>query len=109
MPRTHGRGADIRWGSARSGKRVATCHTAGSRDEESRYTSRMVHRIETEADIAAGLAALTAADPRLAALTRIAGPVPLRRRPGGFAGLASIVVSQQLSTMSAAAIWGRLS
>jgi DNA-3-methyladenine glycosylase II len=69
----------------------------------------MSHRIDTEADIAAGLAALTAADPRLVALAAMAGPLPLRRRPGGFAGLASIVVSQQLSTMSAAAIWTRLS
>jgi DNA-3-methyladenine glycosylase II len=32
----------------------------------------------------------------------------LRKRAGGFAGLASIVVSQQLSTASAKAIWGRL-
>lgn len=69
----------------------------------------MFHRIETEADIAAGLTALTAADPRLARLMQLAGPVPLRRRPGGFAGLAAIVVSQQLSTASAAAIWARLS
>src|SRR5262245_25568779 len=69
----------------------------------------MPHRIDTDADIAAGLAALTAADPRFARLAEIAGPLPLRRRPGGFAGLAAIVVSQQLSTASAAAIWGRLS
>jgi DNA-3-methyladenine glycosylase II len=66
------------------------------------------HRIETEADVAAGLDALLAADPRLHALAAIAGAVPLRRRPGGFEGLARIVVSQQLSTASAAAIWGRL-
>jgi DNA-3-methyladenine glycosylase II len=65
-------------------------------------------RIDTEADIAAGLAALLAGDPRLADVAAVAGPVPLRRRPGGFAGLAGIVVSQQLSTASASAIWGRL-
>jgi DNA-3-methyladenine glycosylase II len=65
-------------------------------------------RIDTEADIAAGLDALLAADPRLKAVSAIAGAVPLRRRPGGFAGLAGIVVSQQLSTASAGAIWGRL-
>jgi DNA-3-methyladenine glycosylase II len=65
-------------------------------------------RIDTEADIAAGLAALLAADPRLVAVAAQAGPLPLRRRAGGFAGLASIVVSQQLSTASAGAIWGRL-
>jgi DNA-3-methyladenine glycosylase II len=66
------------------------------------------HRIETEADVATGLDALLAADPRLRTLAAIAGTLPLRRRPGGFGGLARIVVSQQLSTASAGAIWGRL-
>ena len=65
-------------------------------------------RIDTDADIAAGLAALLEADPRLVAVAAEAGPLPLRRRAGGFSGLASIVVSQQLSTASASAIWGRL-
>ena len=37
-----------------------------------------------------------------------AGRPPLRRRSDGFAGLAAIIVSQQLSTASANAIWGRL-
>lgn len=68
----------------------------------------MHRRIDTEADIAAGLDALIAADPRLAEMAAVAGPLPLRRRPGGFAGIAGIVVSQQLSTASASAIWGRL-
>src|ERR1700757_4339341 len=67
-----------------------------------------VCRIDTEADIAAGLDALLAADSRLKQVAAVAGAVPLRRRPGGFSGLASIVVSQQLSTASAGAIWGRL-
>jgi DNA-3-methyladenine glycosylase II len=65
-------------------------------------------RIDTEADIATGLAALLSADPRLVAVAAQAGPLPLRRRAGGFPGLASIMVSQQLSTASASAIWGRL-
>jgi DNA-3-methyladenine glycosylase II len=69
----------------------------------------MLPRIDTEADLAIGLAALLAADPRFAEIVAIAGPPPLRRRPDGFAGLAAIIVSQQLSTASAAAIWGRLS
>ena len=37
-----------------------------------------------------------------------AGQPPLRRREGGFAGLAQIIVGQQVSTASAAAIHGRL-
>jgi DNA-3-methyladenine glycosylase II len=69
---------------------------------------RMPHRIDTEADIAAALEVLLSADPRLAEVAALAGPLPLRRRPGGFAGIAGIVVSQQLSTASASAIWGRL-
>jgi DNA-3-methyladenine glycosylase II len=68
----------------------------------------MSHFIHTEADLEAATAALIAADRRLAAAHALAGPLPLRRRPGGFEGLASIVVSQQLSTASAAAILGRL-
>lgn len=68
----------------------------------------MTTHIHTEADLEAALAALTLADPRFAALVERAGRPPLRRRPGGFAGLAATIVSQQLSTASAAAIWGRL-
>lgn len=65
-------------------------------------------RIDTEADLARGIAELLKLDPRLADLLAVAGPLPLRRRPGGFAGLVSIVCSQQLSTASASAIWKRL-
>lgn len=65
-------------------------------------------RIDTEADIDAGLAHLLAADPRLAAVLAAGGRPPLRRRPGGFAGLAATVLGQQLSTASAAAIGARL-
>jgi DNA-3-methyladenine glycosylase II len=67
-----------------------------------------ISRIDTDADVAAGLAALVAADPRLAEVAAAAGALQLRRRPGGYAGIARIVVSQQLSTASAAAIWERL-
>jgi DNA-3-methyladenine glycosylase II len=68
----------------------------------------MEHRIHTEADLDAALASLVKADPRLGEALALGGRPPLRRRPDGFAGLASIVVSQQLSTASAKAIWGRL-
>ena len=52
--------------------------------------------------------ALLAADPRLVSVAEIAGPLPLRRREGGFEGLASIVTAQQISDSAAASIWGRL-
>jgi DNA-3-methyladenine glycosylase II len=64
--------------------------------------------IHTDADLSAALRALLAGDPRWQAVAEIAGPVPLRRRPGGLEGLVRIVMAQQLSTASAEAIWGRL-
>jgi DNA-3-methyladenine glycosylase II len=63
--------------------------------------------IECEADLAEGVAALSR-DPRWAEVARIAGPFPLRRRRGGFEGLASIIVAQQVSVASARAIWRRV-
>src|SRR5262249_38365257 len=69
----------------------------------------MIPRIDTEADLAAGLRALLAADPRLAPIAQIAGPLPLRRRAGGVARPLSLFMSPPLSTPRAAAIWGRLS
>jgi DNA-3-methyladenine glycosylase II len=64
--------------------------------------------IHTEADLDHAIARLVDADPRFGIALSRAGRPPLRRRPDGFAGLASIVVSQQLSTASARAIWTRL-
>jgi DNA-3-methyladenine glycosylase II len=58
-------------------------------------------------DIAAGLAHLAKADERLKAVIETAGEVGLRQRPAGFAGLARIIVGQQLSVASASAIWAR--
>ena len=52
---------------------------------------------------------LRAKDPELVErLIKVGGATPLRRREAGFAGLATIIVSQQVSTASAAAIFGRL-
>jgi DNA-3-methyladenine glycosylase II len=68
----------------------------------------MTRFIHTEADLDRAIAALVKTDARFAQALRLAGRPPLRRRPDGFAGLAQIVVSQQLSTASAGAIWGRL-
>ena len=53
--------------------------------------------------------ALRAKDPELVErLLSVGGPPPLRRREPGFAGLAAIIVSQQLSVASASAIFRRL-
>jgi DNA-3-methyladenine glycosylase II len=64
--------------------------------------------IHTEADLDIALAALIRTDPCWQSALDAAGRPALRRRPDGFAGLAQIVVSQQLSTASAKAIWERL-
>ena len=64
--------------------------------------------IETEADIAEGLAHLSAVDRRLTGAISAAGPLTVRRRAARFPGLANIIVSQQLSAASAGAIWRRV-
>jgi DNA-3-methyladenine glycosylase II len=64
--------------------------------------------IETLDDVAASVAALAKRDRRLKAVIEIAGALPLRRRAAGFAGLARVIVGQQLSVASASAIWARL-
>lgn len=64
--------------------------------------------IETEADVAEGAAWLAARDPALARALDIAGPLPLRRRPDGFAALLNAIIGQQVSTASASAIWARM-
>lgn len=69
----------------------------------------MVGRIiKTECDVAEGLDWLVSRDARWAVVAETCAPLPLRRRPDGFAQLLSAIVSQQVSTASAAAIWGRM-
>jgi DNA-3-methyladenine glycosylase II len=65
--------------------------------------------IRNDDDIQAALGELVLIDPRLAAIVETAGPVPLRLAEPGFAGLASIIVSQMVSRASADAIWRRIS
>lgn len=63
--------------------------------------------ISTLADLEQGLDALCRLDPRLEAVRAAAPDVPLRRAEPGFASLVSIVIGQQVSTASAAAIYAR--
>jgi DNA-3-methyladenine glycosylase II len=69
----------------------------------------MTLHLNTQADLEAAMHALVEQDPRLAPIFALTGMPALRRREPGFAGLAAIVSGQQLSTASAAAIWGRVS
>jgi DNA-3-methyladenine glycosylase II len=55
-----------------------------------------------------GLNALVRLDPAIGRLVREGAAPILRKRPPGFEGLSFIVVGQQVSTASAAAIWARL-
>ena len=47
-------------------------------------------------------------EPRFARALALTGPLPLRRRADGFETLFSAIVSQQVSTAAATAIWNRL-
>ena len=64
--------------------------------------------IVSEDCVSEGAAWLSAKDPRFAQALLLTGPLPLRRREGGFAALYDAIVSQQVSVASANAIWGRL-
>ncbi|MBK1634413.1 DNA-3-methyladenine glycosylase family protein [Rhodovulum adriaticum] len=69
----------------------------------------MVGRIiETEDCVAEGADYLARVEPRFAHVLTLTGPLPLRRRPDGFAALLSAIVSQQVSVAAAEAIWGRM-
>ncbi|MDX5402147.1 MAG: DNA-3-methyladenine glycosylase 2 family protein [Rhodobacterales bacterium] len=64
--------------------------------------------ILTDACVAEGVDWLCTHDPAMARAYAATGPLPLRRRPDGFAQLLSAIVSQQVSVASARAIWARL-
>ncbi len=69
----------------------------------------MTVQFDSQAALDDAVRALVRQDPRLRPVLDIAGMPALRRREPGFAGLAAIICGQQLSTASAAAIWGRVS
>jgi DNA-3-methyladenine glycosylase II len=69
----------------------------------------MTIHLNTQTDLENAIHSLVKNDPRLAPVLETAGMPALRRRESGFAGLATIVCGQQLSTKAAAAIWGRVS
>lgn len=64
--------------------------------------------IETDECVTEGAMWLADACPRMSYAMTETGPLPLRRRPDGFAQLLSAIVSQQVSVASANAIWQRL-
>jgi len=64
--------------------------------------------IETDDCVKEGAAYLAKLDPRFRAALELTGPLPLRRKPDGFAALLDAIVSQQVSLASARSILGRL-
>ena len=69
----------------------------------------MLIHLETQTDLEDAIGELVKQDPRLKPILELTGMPAIRQREPGFAGLAAIVCGQQLSTASAAAIWGRVS
>jgi DNA-3-methyladenine glycosylase II len=69
----------------------------------------MLVHFETQSDLEDAVHMLVKQDKRLKPVLELTGMPALRQREPGFAGLAAIVCGQQLSTASAAAIWGRVS
>ena len=65
-------------------------------------------RITSEKDIEKGVSELRKNCATLDQILQQCGPIPLRLQTPGFAGLASIIVSQQVSRASAIAIYQRL-
>jgi len=79
---------------------------AGKRKPPRYHPERL---IDGEEALAYAAARLTEIDLEvIGKLVETGGPPPLRRREPGFAGLAAIIVSQQVSVASARAIFGRL-
>ncbi len=73
------------------------------------FLSPMTIHLNSQADLDNAIRALVRQDPRLKAILERTGMPALRQREPGFAGLAAIITGQQVSTASAAAIWGRVS
>jgi DNA-3-methyladenine glycosylase II len=94
------------------GGSVSKKRPLGKRQPARKAAPRIYHPgppIDGEAALAVAAAELARLDPKIIGhLVEIGGAPPLRRREPGFAGLAAIIVSQQVSVASATAIYGRL-
>ncbi len=64
--------------------------------------------IQSDACVAEGAAWLATQEPRFADALAATGPLPLRRRDGGFPALLNTICGQQLSVASAASVWRKL-
>lgn len=85
------------------------CNVESIRPREAAREQESALRMTRQSDLDDALVRLRALDRRLDGIHRLTGSPALRKLEPGFSGLAAIVTGQQLSTASAAAIWGRLS
>jgi len=76
--------------------------------EQTRRDHLLATILDSQDALKEGVAALTALDPTMARILAAGATPVLRKRPPGFEGLCWIVVGQQVSTASAAAIWSRV-
>jgi DNA-3-methyladenine glycosylase II len=95
------------------GKRIPKPAVRATRRPKRRPAKTRIYHpgpaLDDEATLREAAGRLLAKDPELVQhLIAVGGPPPLRRREAGFAGLAAIIVAQQVSTASANAIFGRL-
>jgi DNA-3-methyladenine glycosylase II len=95
------------------GKRIPKPAVRATRRPKRRPAKTRIYHpgpaLDDEATLREAAGRLLAKDPELVQhLIAVGGPPPLRRREAGFAGLAAIIVAQQVSTASASAIFGRL-
>ncbi|KAA2234649.1 DNA-3-methyladenine glycosylase family protein [Salinarimonas soli] len=68
----------------------------------------MATRLDSQERLDDAIRELSRADPVMARIVAAGARPRVRHRPPGFEGLAWIVTGQQVSTASAAAIWGRV-
>jgi len=76
--------------------------------EERSFIPGIGRIIAGDACVSEGAAWLAERETRFADALTLTGPLPLRRKPEGFAQLLSAIVSQQVSVASANAIWKRM-
>ena len=68
-------------------------------------TTRIIKNLS---DIDEGVASLIKIEPKFRIAVEKSSPIPLRRKPAGFAPLLQAIVGQQISVAAAAGIWKRI-
>ena len=87
--------------------RISEINSAAARKRNTKKAGKM-RRIDGTADLEEASRRLIEIEPRFETAVEKGGPPPLRRRPGGFAALLTILTEQQVSVASARAIWARV-